>query len=175
MAMNLKALNPLGKPVGGKSTDVLVGGLLGIAVAALLKKHVVDRFLPANQFVNNFWPVLGGVGAAAALGAVGGKVPGLKKMNNGALVAGALVAAAAPGIYGMVAGKIPGLSETVAVNLQGYADMAGVLVEDTGVSGFGVMTEDAPGLQGGDFDGLAALSMQEEDYDGLADLVQVAM
>jgi len=184
MAFKLASLNPLGKPVGGKSTDIIVGGLAGLAVSGLLKRFVVDNIFkptvgadgsvsitPMRAQIDNWWPVLGAILAGASLGAFGKKIPGLNRMNAGSLAAGAIVASAAPFVYGMIAGRVPFLSETVAVQLQGYG---GLIVRDQGYAGhgFGLMTQDAPGSLGSGFADLAALSMQEDD-DGLADLVAV--
>jgi uncharacterized membrane protein YeaQ/YmgE (transglycosylase-associated protein family) len=163
MKKYLAAVNPLGKPLGGKSTDVFVGAALGLALSGLLKKFVVDKFFPQTAApgtaLNTYWPIVGSVLAGATLASFGKKVPGLNKMNQNALAAGAVAAAAAPFVYNMIAQQVlpPALSDTVEVALNG------------------VMANDAaPRLNGApDFSDLAAMSMTDDDDDGLADLVAV--
>jgi uncharacterized membrane protein YeaQ/YmgE (transglycosylase-associated protein family) len=174
MKKYLAAVNPLGKPLGGKSTDVFVGAALGLALSGLLKKFVVDKFFPQTAApgtaLNTYWPIVGSVLAGATLASFGKKVPGLNKMNQNALAAGAVAAAAAPFVYNMIAQQVlpPALSDTVEVALNG------VIIRD-GVAGYGLMANDAaPRLNGApDFSDLAAMSMTDDDDDGLADLVAV--
>ena len=168
---DLKQFNPINK--SANSTDVLLGAAAGAFLNGVIKKQVVDRFLPTNAFVQNNYGYVGPVLTAAALSLVAGYVAPLKRRQTGLFV-GALAAGLVP-VIATKAGAMAGFSDTVSVNLQG---LAGVLIEENprAMQGLGYMVEEnVPSLQGvhgmGD---LAALSMNEDDdYDGLAELVNV--
>ena len=164
---DLKQFNPLGRSVD--STDVLIGAAAGQFLNGLVKKQIVDRFLSTNVFVQNNYAFIGPVLTAALVSVAAGYVPAVKKRATGlyiGVLAGGLLPAVATKISSMA-----GFADTVAVNLQG---LNGLLIEENpSVNGLGYMiTENQPALNGmGD---LAALSMSEdEDYDGLAELVNV--
>lgn len=168
---NLKQFNPIGKSVN--STDVLLGAAAGFYAQGLVRKHVIDRFFATNATVQKYGGVVAPALTAALLSVVAGYVPPIAKRQNGLFI-GALAGGLLPAIA-VKAGVVTGFGETVAINLQG---LNGLLIDEDprAVNGLGYMVDESvPGLQGlngmGD---LAALSMQEDDdYDGLSELVNV--
>lgn len=165
---DLKQFNPLNKSVN--STDVLIGAAAGQFLNGMLKKYVVDKFLPTNAFVQNNYAFIGPVATAALVSLGAGYVGAVKRRAPGLFI-GVLAGGLLPAVATKV-GSMSGFADTVAVPLQG---LNGLLIEDNprAMAGLGYMVdENVPSLQGmGD---LAALSMQEDDdYDGLAELVNV--
>jgi hypothetical protein len=149
------ALNPLAaKPV--LSTDVLLGAAVGALGGGVVAKGV-NKFLAGKLpavVANNMGYLVGPLAGLAAYFA-------LRRSNQGkatGIFFGALAASVAQVAADKVAPMIPGLSDLIEVQMNGMVvpDLNGVPVQDLN-----------------DFAGMAALSMAEDEDDGLADLIEV--
>jgi len=138
---NLKEVNPLGKHVN--STDVIVGAVIGLAGGAFVKMGVskldvaLDGKVP--QFVKDYvGPIstfLAGVGAYYAAK----KMLKMPAKSSGWLV-GAAVAATTPIAWNLLKSAAPAyFNDYVTVSPMG------LLTQDAGMGGFGVLTRDVGG------------------------------
>lgn len=160
------ALNPLAaKPV--VSTDVLVGAAIGVVGQQLVAK-AFKKFAPAslqtNQLVGNV--LFYGGGAIAGLVAYFAQ----RNQNHGRATGhfiGALAATSVVAATNVVSTKIPGLSDLVEIQMNDY----GLAVQDPR---FSALIEEPAQLQAyNDMAAMAAMSMNEDEDDGLADLIEI--
>jgi hypothetical protein len=123
----LKSLNPFGKSV--RSTDVIIGALVGLVGGAFVKKGITKFWPTAPAFVTNYAGPISVLAAGAAAMIV------LKnKAKATGIFAGAATVALVPMAYGLIAAQFPSLAGYVSYpNALGYpidVPRMGLLVDE---------------------------------------------
>ena len=138
---NLKEVNPLGKSVN--STDVLVGAAIGLAGGAFVKMGISKLDVATGgkvpAFVKSYVGPISTFLAGVASYYVAKKM--MKKPGRGTgYLVGATSAAVAPLVWeGLKAAAPNTFNDYVAVS------PLGLLTQDAGMSGFGVLSRDVSG------------------------------
>jgi len=172
-SVNLGGYMPVELDDNVKVMDVLAGAAVGVigsaALKAALNKFGGEVYAKIKDTVGPALPLLTGIGTGMVLYYAQRNMNSSRAKGHyvGAVAAGAAatVLAYAPRLSAMLPAGLVDFSDVVSVNLGGMGGYSGLLVNDS--SDFnGLLVSDTSDS----LNGLAAMSMGEEDDDGLTSL-----